>query len=83
MGGKKPDRHSRQWAINQKCRDCIYDPHGGGGTWRQQVEACPSSTCALWDFRPKSKPHKSKISEETENEPENGSNASDREQERY
>lgn len=46
---------SRQTAINAKCKDCIYDPKCGGGTWRQQVEACSISTCALWPYRPKAR----------------------------
>jgi hypothetical protein len=43
---------SRTRAINDKCKDCIYDPLAGG-TWREQVEMCRSEkTCALWPFRP-------------------------------
>jgi hypothetical protein len=38
-------------AIDAKCRDCIYDP-GGGGTWRAQVEACSSADCPLHPLRP-------------------------------
>jgi hypothetical protein len=30
---------SMRKAINDKCKDCIYDPYGGGGNWRQQVQA--------------------------------------------
>lgn len=45
---------TRQKAINAKCKDCIYDPKCGGGTWRQQTEACTIKTCALWPYRPKS-----------------------------
>ena len=45
---------SRQKAINDKCKDCIYDPLAGG-TWRQQVESCEIMDCPLWVFRPKSK----------------------------
>lgn len=47
---------SRQQAINAKCKDCIYDPMCGGGNWRQQVAACTIKTCALWPYRPLSKP---------------------------
>lgn len=43
-------------AINAKCKDCIYDPLSGLGTWRQQTEACPAKTCPLWPVRPVSKP---------------------------
>lgn len=42
-------------AINAMCYQCIYDPAGGaGGSWRQQVEACVATHCALWKLRPKS-----------------------------
>lgn len=41
-------------AINAKCRECIYDPLSGGGTWRQQVAACTSRSCPLYPVRPKS-----------------------------
>lgn len=40
-------------AINDKCRDCIYDPKSGFGTWRQQVEGCTSRNCPLYPVRPK------------------------------
>jgi hypothetical protein len=40
--------------VNAKCIDCIFDPHGGGGSWRQQVEACTSTTCPLYEVRPTS-----------------------------
>ena len=39
-------------AINAKCRDCIYDPKSGLGTWRQQVSLCTVYACPLWQFRP-------------------------------
>ena len=39
-------------AINANCRDCIYDPLSGGGTWRQQVAQCSVIRCALWRVRP-------------------------------
>lgn len=40
-------------AINAKCRDCIYDPTAKGlGRWREQVAACTSSTCPLFEVRP-------------------------------
>lgn len=39
-------------AINAKCKECIYDPLSGGGTWRQQVEACTSYKCPLFPVRP-------------------------------
>jgi hypothetical protein len=39
-------------AINNKCVECIYDPIGGPGSWRQQVEACTSKNCPLFPVRP-------------------------------
>lgn len=45
-------RGSRAKAINNFCKACIYDPHHGNGTWRQQVEACTSVNCPLYPFRP-------------------------------
>lgn len=39
-------------SINAKCKDCIYDPKSGLGTWRQQVEACSCLDCPLWLVRP-------------------------------
>ncbi|GGG04001.1 MULTISPECIES: hypothetical protein [Cysteiniphilum] len=40
-------------AINDKCKDCIYDPlDNGAGTWRQQVEACKCKNCPIWKVRP-------------------------------
>ena len=53
--GKK----SLRSAINQTCRDCIYDEHAKGeGNWRQQVEKCKVSKCGLYEVRPVSKPRK-------------------------
>lgn len=45
---------SMRKAINDKCKDCIYDPLAGGN-WRQQVEACTCRDCPLYPYRPKSK----------------------------
>lgn len=39
-------------AIDAKCKECIYDPYCGGGTWRQQVAACTSYSCPLYPHRP-------------------------------
>lgn len=39
-------------AINQFCRECIFDPLGGSGTWRQQVEACTAHNCPIYSVRP-------------------------------
>lgn len=41
-------------AIDEKCKDCIYDPKSGLGQWRQQVQACTAVDCPLWTVRPKS-----------------------------
>lgn len=41
-------------AIDAKCRECIHDPFARG-TWREQVEGCSSSNCALHPFRPRSR----------------------------
>ena len=43
-------------AINDKCRECIYDPLSGLGNWRQQVTACQITDCPLHPVRPRSKP---------------------------
>lgn len=45
-------------AIDDHCRSCIYDPKSGLGTWRQQVEGCTVTRCALYPVRPLSKPRK-------------------------
>lgn len=49
MAQKRP---SMRKAINNKCKECVYDPVGGAGTWRQQVEACSCSSCPLFEIRP-------------------------------
>lgn len=41
-------------AINAKCKECIFDPFSGAGKWREQVEACTSTKCPLFNVRPKS-----------------------------
>ena len=43
----------RKAAISQHCRECIHDPEAPG-TWRQQVELCSITQCALFRFRPTS-----------------------------
>ena len=45
---------TRQQAIDGKCKECIYDEYADG-TWRQQVEACELTDCALYPYRPKSR----------------------------
>ena len=42
---------SRTKAINEHCKNCIYDKLAPG-TWRDQVENCKSQHCALWQHRP-------------------------------
>ena len=52
-------KKSLRSAINQTCRDCIYDEHAKGeGNWRQQVAKCTVSKCGLYEVRPMSKPRK-------------------------
>lgn len=50
--GKRKRGKSLRGAINAFCRACIYDPHNGDGTWRQQVGACTSEKCPLFPVRP-------------------------------
>jgi len=38
-------------AINEKCKDCAYDPKNRG-TWRQQITIFPVYDCPLWSVRP-------------------------------
>ena len=45
---------TRQQAIDAKCKECTYDPLDDG-TWRQQVEQCELTACALYPYRPKSR----------------------------
>lgn len=37
--------------IEQKCKDCTYDPCAPG-SWRSQTESCHVKACALWEVRP-------------------------------
>ncbi len=37
--------------IDEKCKDCIYDPTAPG-TWRQQVFLCSANSCPLWRVEP-------------------------------
>ena len=39
-------------AINEKCKDFIYDPIDGNGTWLKQVADCTAFTCPLHTVRP-------------------------------
>lgn len=45
-------RSGYKWKVAAFCCHCIYDENGGGGTWRQQVEACTSLECPLYSVRP-------------------------------
>ena len=47
----KVKKHSLRGAINEKCKDCIYDPLAGG-SWRKQVELCTCTDCPLYPVRP-------------------------------
>ena len=51
---KAPVRPSMRQAINAMCRDCIFDPMDRGN-WRQQVEACTTPSCPLFELRPVSR----------------------------
>lgn len=48
---KKRQMNSLRERINEKCKDCIYDPYGKG-TWVAQVAQCTSASCPLFDVRP-------------------------------
>jgi len=50
-------KNTRKQAIDQNCKECIYDEFGEGN-WRQQVTDCRVTTCSLWEWRPISKPRK-------------------------
>ena len=41
-------------AVNDKCKDCIYDD-AAAGTCLQQITLCSSEDCPLFDVRPQSK----------------------------
>jgi hypothetical protein len=47
---------SLRQAINEKCRECIYDSNCTGN-WRQQIAACTDPKCPLFPYRPQSKGH--------------------------
>lgn len=48
-------------AINDKCKECIYDDSPGNGNWRQQVQGCTSPKCPLFAHRPVSKPRREAV----------------------
>ena len=39
-------------AINDLCKQCLYDPGAGLGGWREQISACTCADCALYLVRP-------------------------------
>lgn len=53
---------TRQQAINAKCKDCSYDPYDKG-TWKQQVQRCPSVDCPLFEYRPLSEAVEKSVAE--------------------
>lgn len=55
-------RKSMRKAINEMCKECIYDDCGEGN-WRQQASACTVTKCPLWELRPVSKPRAKKEAE--------------------
>jgi hypothetical protein len=42
--------------VDAMCKACSYDPVGGQGTWRAQVEACQGFSCPLYPVRPRPRP---------------------------
>lgn len=52
----KPSKSLRT-AINNQCKDCIFDPNVKG-SWRQQITDCTSKSCALYAVRPQTKAQK-------------------------
>lgn len=63
-GSSAPHKRSMRAAINQMCKECIYDDEfKGGGTWRMQTAACTVTKCPLWEFRPVDRPRKVKTEE--------------------
>ena len=52
IAGTRQKTPSLRAAINENCKSCIYH-ESNGGTWRQQVEACTVTSCALYAVRPR------------------------------
>jgi len=50
-------------AINNMCKECIYDEVAGFGTWRQQTENCTSLGCSLYSVRPVAAPYQKERAE--------------------
>ncbi len=54
---------SRKKAIDNFCRECIYDAKAEG-TWRKQIEDCTAPKCPLFEYRPVTTgTHKIKVTE--------------------
>ena len=51
---KQGEIMSLRKAINEKCRDCVYDK-SNLGNFVQQVSMCPQMDCPLWKVRPVSR----------------------------
>lgn len=41
-------------SIDAKSKECLFDPIGGSGKWREQVKACTTYSCPLYSVRPRS-----------------------------
>jgi len=39
-------------AIEMKCKECVHDPIGGKGSWREQVKNCQGTSCPMYEVRP-------------------------------
>lgn len=50
-------------AIRAKCKDCIHDELAKGREL-EQITACSSTDCALWEWRPLSTPEKLRLKKE-------------------
>jgi hypothetical protein len=51
MNASNPKKAEWRKAVNDNCKNCIYDS-AESGTWRQQVERCTVTSCALYPIRP-------------------------------
>ena len=63
IGRNKGEKTGWRGRVNAKCIECIFDETGGGGTWRQQVEACTCYDCPLYEIRPITIQYKGKYDE--------------------
>lgn len=52
------NKPSLRKCIDNQCKECIYDGCSGNGSWREQVEACTSTKCPLYQVRPLAVGHK-------------------------